>query len=279
MGAVDAAPCTHQDPPPSDVVESVSLLIRNLANQESVLAAHGITPDEYRRALPASIQRVRGSVSASTGERRQFLQDVFTAMQASGAITNVTFPKHGEDTVYRLDVPGLGAVAVIQKGCPDGSHNANWSIPDWAAETYLWWVCDSLASHPGEHIDKGVKRLRKRFESGESGALDGIIFNSPMCGTPDRICPKAAHSVDVDGRSVPPPCIYTMPDWAAGAEEWNWHGTVKRAFPSVVLGFFGIDAGETGAYTGYVGFQTRGSKKETIIAPRFGVGRSKKHRS
>jgi hypothetical protein len=261
------------------VVASVSQLIRNLASQESLLTDHGVTPDEYRRALPAAIQAIRGSMSADNADRRRFLENVFTAMQATGAIAEVTHPKYGEETVYRLEVPGLGAVAVIQKGCPDGRHNANWTIPDWAVETYLWWVCDSLSSHPGEHINKGVNRLRKRFDEGESGALDGVIFSSQMCGTPDRICPKSSRSVMVNGRMMPPPCIYTMPDWAAGAEEWNWRGTAARAFPSVLLGFYGIDANEADAYTGYVGFQTRGSKTQTLIASRSGLGRSSKHRS
>jgi hypothetical protein len=281
MSADNAAPCRHAGAPPRAVIDQVSQLIRSLAAEEAILRHHGVTATEFTEALPAAIESMRGSASASNSDRRRFLTEIFEAMLKRDLLVGLDEPSYGDDTVYRLRTRDSGDIAVIQKGCPDGAHSSTrWTRPEWASETYLWWLCSSLNYEPGEHVAKGVNRLRQRFFSDLPGNLDGIIFHNALCGTPQRSCPKAALSVSINGRSTPPPCIYVMPDADQHDGDWNWQGSRHRAFPEILLALFGITPDKVPAYTGYVGFR-RGPRTElrTTITARFGPTRATTHRS
>jgi hypothetical protein len=155
MTAEEAAPCRHRGVPPTEVVDRVIGIINSIVGDEAYLYARGLSSSEYRMALPAAIERLRGSTAASTSDRRDFLTMIFNHLVSLGTITSFTAPVYGKDTVYRLVVPAVGEVAIIQKGCPDGNHSSvAWTVPEWAAETYLWWLCPSLAANPGEHVSK-----------------------------------------------------------------------------------------------------------------------------
>jgi hypothetical protein len=275
MDAKLAAPCRHAGVPPLPVVERVSALIEALASDEEFLAKKGLTTSEYRSALPMALEAMRGSQSASNSDRRLFLISIFNAMVDRGIIERYEIPAYGEDTVYKLHVQDYGDIAVIQKGCPDGAHSSvRWTRPEWARETYLWWLCSSLAYEPGEHVAKGVNRLRQRFFGDAIDELDGVIFHNELCGTSQRPCPKAARGITISEKLVPPPCIYTMPQRAEAATEWNWSATQERSFPTKLLSLFGITPDEVPAYLGHVGFQRRGGSLRTTICSRYGAGRS-----
>jgi hypothetical protein len=280
LEAEDAAPCRHAGVPPQAVVDRVVHLIRNLGSDEANLRRYGLSTEEYTAALPIAVEAIRGSMSASSGTKREFLEGIFSTMREAGALSAVQTPRYGDDTVYRLTVPDLGDVAVIQKGCPDGRHSSvAWAAPDWAEETYLWWVCNSTRSEPGEHIKAGINRLRQRFFSDAPDTLDGVIFHSSLCGTPGRLCPKTSGGMIVDGEMSPPPCIYIMPDRDVHASEWNWDGRTQRTFPAVLMAAFGVPLASIPAYTGYVGFQRRSGTLRTTITARYGYGKSTTFRS
>lgn len=280
MASEDIAPCRHPGAPPDAVVDRVSDVIATLASDAKFLASRGLTIQEYQHALPAAIEKLRGSQSASNADRRSFLVAFFNEMMAREKISGFEMPHYGDDTVYRLAVPGVGSVAIIQKGCPDGQHSSvNWSRPDWAAETYLWWLCSSMNYEPGVHIWKGVNRLRQRFFSDAPDSIDGIIFHNDLCGSPNRPCPKSNNAIVIEGRAVPPPCLYVMPERKDGTEEWNWRGQREVGFPRVLNALFGIQSDQSPAFTGHVGFQQHGADVRTTISCHFGPGRSTSHRS
>ncbi|MBB5829553.1 hypothetical protein [Micromonospora carbonacea] len=255
-------------------------LIQNLATDADVLARYGLTAEEYRDAMPAAIEAARGSMSASNAGRRQFLLDILEALLKAGLVESVTKPQYGDDTVYRLTVPRFGSVAIIQKGCPDGAHSSiRWSVPDWARETYLWWLCDSMKAEPGEHIAKGIQRMRSRVLDPADRTVDGVIFHNHLCGTPKRRCPKQDRAVQIGGLLVPPPCVYIMPDSSKpNVRDLNWAGTQQRFFPGILLGLFGIDQQALPAYLGHVGFQRKNGEVRTTVSARFGIGRSTTYR-
>jgi len=272
MSRETAAPCRHAGAPPADLVRRVIELVSGLSSDHKYLASQGLTADEYRLALPSAIETLRGSLAASNSARRKFLTSIFQAMTDRALIAGFEMPQYGDDTVYRLTIEQFGDVAIIQKGCPDGAHSSvRWSVPAWARESYLWWLCPSLAHEPGEHIVSGINRLRQRFFSETPGVLDRIIFHNELCGTAQRPCPKNDRALLLDDVSIPPPCIYVMPDRSADKAEWNWDGRLRRRFPEVLLRLFGID---DAAYVGYVGFQRRGDATRTTVTSRFGTGRS-----
>jgi hypothetical protein len=280
MALEHAAPCHHPGAPSDAIVDRVVSLIASLARDASYLAANGISAQEFTGALPAAIQRLRGSDSASNSDQREHVVAILAALRERGLITRFDLPRYGEDTVYRLHIPGFGSVAIIQKGCPDGAHSSvRWSRPEWAREAYLWWACSSESSDPGTHIWKGVGRLRQRFFSNEPGWLDGVIFHNELCGSPRRPCPKSELAIEVvPGRRIPPPCVYVMPNWS-DEDELNWTGSTERRFPAVLLALWGIQLASAPSYTGYVGFQRRAGSYRTTIASRFGPGRTTSHRS
>lgn len=279
--AVSAAPCRHVGSPPSAVVERVADAIKLLATHPEVLAQHGVSPSEFTSAFPAAIESVRGSMIASNAGRREFLAGLLDNLVVQGLATSMSTPSYGDDTVYRLEVPNIGTVAIIQKGCPDGAHSSvRWSVPEWAQETYLWWLCSSMKSHPGEHIAKGVNRLRQRFFSDAPDTLSGVIFQNELCGSSLRPCPKQDRSALIASRRVPAPCVYSMPEHNDDATTWNWTGDRRLKFPSVLLEAFGIPSSEAETFLGFVGFQRReNGALRTTITTRFGAGRSSTYRS
>lgn len=280
-GAESAASCRHVGAAPPAVVHRAAEAIKLLATHPEVLAQHGLSASEFASALPAAIESIRGSMSASNASSRQFLTSLFDYVVERGLATSVSIPAYGDDTVYRLDIPGIGAVAVIQKGCPDGAHSSvRWSIPDWADETYLWWLCSSMNAHPGVHITKGVNRLRQRFFSENPGTLSGIIFQNELCGSSLRPCPKRDRVTLISTNRVPPPCIYTMPSRKDDVSSWNWTGNRRVKFPAVLLEAFDIASSDTETFVGFVGFERRDDGAlRTTITTRFGAGRSSTYRS
>lgn len=276
-----AAPCRHVGSPPAAVVERAAQAIQSLASHPDLLARYGLSPSEFSSALPAAIESVRGSMSASNADRRQFLVGVLEHIVSRGLATSVSAPAYGDDTVYRLNVPSIGAVAIIQKGCPDGAHSSvRWSVPEWADETYLWWLCSSMKMHTGEHIAKGVNRLRQRFFSDAPDVLSGVIFHNELCGTSQRPCPKTSKTALIDGQIVPAPCIYTLPERNADVSMWNWSGDRTLKFPNVLLQAFDVAAAEADTFAGFVGFQRKANGAlRTTITTRYGAGCSSTYRS
>jgi hypothetical protein len=255
-------------------------ILNTLGADRAFLTSKGLTPDEYRAALPLAIQKVRGSGSAQTADKRSFLRAIFDKMLEKGLISDVQDPEYGQDTVYRLTAPGFGDIAIIQKGCPDGAHSSlNWSAPEWAKETYLWWLCSSLSYEPGVHVAKGINRLRQRFFTKPLDVLDGVIFHNEMCGSSGRPCPKQGYAIEVGGQSVPPPCVFVMPRPADGVNEWNWNGRESRYFPKLLLSLFGIDQEQSPSFIGSVGFQKRGGNIRVSIGSASGPGLSTSYRS
>ncbi|WP_161801104.1 hypothetical protein [Kitasatospora griseola] len=280
MEARTAAPCRHDGAPPDHVVDAVATLIEKLGGQTDVLARHGLSETEFIDALPAVIEKIRGRKSAAVADRKEFLKSLLQGLVDAGIADRLEVPKYGDDTVYRLAIEGFGDVAIIQKGCPDGNHSSiDWTAPDWAAETYLWWICDSPRYHPGEHIAKGVNRLRRRFFGDWSDTVDGVIFHNDLCGGPERRCPKQDRAVNLGGMVVPPPCVYVMPDREEGVREWNWNGTTERRFPALLLSAFGIHEDEASSFIGHVGFMETGRSRRNVIASRYGLGQATTYRS
>jgi hypothetical protein len=287
LAGESAAPCNHPGAPPEEVIDLVANAVRAIAEDAAFLQRQGLTKQDFELALPAAIQRIRGSAAADNSDRRLFLKELLQHLVDLGTIRSFETPEYGDDTVYRLFVDGIGSIAIVQKGCPDGVHSSvTWSSPDWADETYLWWLCDSLTNSPGEHVSKGVNRLRNRFFSHEySDSVDGVIFHNATCGTPLRPCPKIMRALTIGEKRIPPPCVWIMPERMNLTNEtdteknWNWEGRQVKRFPAVLLSAFGIDGHEARHFTGHIGFLKGARGTRTTISSRYGAGASTTYRS
>ena len=281
ISAEVAAPCRHVGSPPESVVAKTAELIKDLGREPELLAKYGLSAQEYTGSLNAAIESVRGSMSASNADRRNFVSGILEHLVELGLASSFSQPAYGDDTVYRVEVPGLGSVAIIQKGCPDGAHSsASWSVPSWAEESYLWWLCSSMRMHPGEHVTKGVGRLRQQFFADRPDSLSGVIFHNQLCGSSQRPCPKSSRSIEINGHLVPPPCVYLLPSRDEDSLAWNWQGDTIRRFPALLLSAFHVEAREAEVFTGFVGFQRKSNGAlRTTITTRSGAGRSSTFRS
>lgn len=272
----NAAPCRHRGAPRPEVVEHVLKLLSSLAKDQGYLASHGLTGDEYSHALPLAVEKLRGRMAASNQERRDFVEEIVSVLVDLGVVLRYKKPTYGKDTVYRLFMSGGMQVGLIQKGCPDGKHSSvAWSRPDWADELYLWWVCDSKNLEPGEHVWKGVNRVRGKVSAAGEDQLDGLIFYNQLCGTPDRPCPKMEHAIERNGIKLPPPCIYVFPRWDHSQSLLNWRGETQRVFPRQLLSAFGIEDAHVANFTGHIGFRLSGGEvTRTEVTSRYGASKA-----
>ncbi len=275
MNYSDGAPCRHRGAPSEQVIAHViRLLSRTLPDDCDYLEKNGLTREEYEQALGVAVEQLRGSMAASNQGRRTFVEGVVELLVRKRSVVRYDLPKYGGDTVYRLWLEDGKQVGVVQKGCPDGKHSSvNWSRPEWADELYLWWVCDSKRYEPGEHVWKGVNRVRGKVSTPGQDQLDGIIFFNQLCGTAERPCPKAIR-VEVCGEQYPPPCIYVFPRWRPDKREMNWRGQEERSFPGKLLQAFGVAPTEASNYSGFVGFRVSGGRVSTEVTSRFGTSKS-----
>ena len=272
MGFEQAAPCRHRGAPSEHLVDQVVDLLQNVVvKDEAYLRSKGLTCNEFSSAFPAAVERIRGSWAASNRDRRDFAELVVRHLAETGAVRGYSVPRYGDSTVYRLVLNSGKQIGLIQKGCPDGAHSSTrWERPPWADELYLWWLCSSLNSEPGEHVWKGVGRVRKKVAQETHNQLDGIIFYNSMCGTAERPCPKTSRVTTTSGVELPPPCIYVFPTWTKTEGDMNWRGTLEREFPSVLLAGFGIQGDDWKNYVGHVGFRLSGRGVKTEITTSFG---------
>jgi len=270
MEIEQSLPCMNIGAPSEPLVSQVVAFLNDtLLNDVAYLNRNGLSIDEMSRAFPAAIERIRGSRAASNQTRRDFVRTTLEHLLEHGFIRSLDLPQYGKDTLYRVVLLDGTKVGVVQKGCPDGAHSSiNWERPEWADELFIWWCCSSSAMQPGEHVWKGVARLRKKIQSEPMNQLDGIIFESEVCGTPARPCPKREHSREIGGQDVPPPCVLTFPHWSPTSESMSWAVARDLAFPKALLAAFHV--GTPSDFTGHVGFLKKGNRIRTEVESRFG---------
>ena len=124
MGVEQAGGCRHRGAPPKAVVAQVVKIIQTIGEDGAYLNSYGLLPEEFRLAVPVAIEQMRGRSLASNKERRNFLTLIFDHLVSCRAIDRYTMPNYGRETVYRLSVPDIGDVAIVQKCCPDGKYSS-----------------------------------------------------------------------------------------------------------------------------------------------------------
>ncbi len=274
----EAAPCRHAGTPAEWMVERViKLFEQDIAHNPDLLRRSGLSTEEYQAAYPVAVERIRGRISASDEPKRTFVDQILEAGIAKGQFRSARLEPSELTKVYRVELTTGETVGIIRKGCPDGNHTTRWDRPSWANELYLWWLCPQSRVHePGTSVWKGITRIRKKIASEPRNQLDGVIFFDPLCGTPERPCPKSAFGLSLDGARYPPPCIYVMPQLSGAPNgRLNWRGERRVAFTSALLAIFGVPEAQHASYLGFVGYEGDGQGIKTIrITNNYGGGRT-----
>jgi hypothetical protein len=217
----DALPCRH---PPLDV-DKVKRLLQELPSiAPDVLAAEGIDADAWSALLRAAVESLRGAYSATTSDKRRFVEAVLDYGVAQGLFASWSFVGTENRQDYRVDLPDETAVCLEQKGCPDGNNTNIWDRPGWADEFVVWCLCpESLVNQPGAGAWSGVSTRLLPKVYAERQLVDALIFWDGRCGSDQRRCPKRYGVEDLRDKAtsipsqqgttnwLPPPCIYLFP--------------------------------------------------------------------
>ncbi len=223
----DCLPCRHGLAPAQ--VESAKNVLANLADDApQILAKYGIPPSAWPALLRAAVESLRGTNSATTSDKRRFIEAVLDYGVSHKAFVSWNFEGTGGRQDYRVELSGGRLVAVEAKGCPDGNNTTIWDRPPWAHEFVVWCLCpESLVHEPGAGVWSGISTRLIPKVAAEEKVVDAFIFWDGRCGSELRKCPKArsfgvsgplrSKATDILGDPpgwLPPPCIYLFPQSA-----------------------------------------------------------------
>lgn len=206
-------PCKPND----NLNEQVKTYADELRVEAHLLGSHGLDEKTFYESgiFEGAIQRIRGQLSASMGEKHDFVRIVFGYMQDRGFIDEWEFA--GSQNRFDLTVilPDGTNTAVELKGCLDGNNLNISARPPHAEEFVVWSLCPSKSSNLRKGIWSGL-HTRIGAESVDAGKIvDGLIVWDWICGTAARRCPKVVSGNEKTtsiGRSeLPPPCLYALP--------------------------------------------------------------------
>lgn len=274
----DTLPCRH---PPLNV-DGVKYLLQHLPElAPDVLDAEGIDPATWDTLLRAAVESLRGTYSATTADKRRFVEAILDYGVRQGVFAEWGFVGTENRQDYRVDLPDGTAVCFEQKGCPDGNNTNIWDRPGWADEFVVWCLCpESLVNQPGEGTWSGVATRLLPKEYAEKQQVDAMIFWDGRCGSEQRRCPKKYGVAGLRRRAttipsqagtddwIPPPCIYMFPrsiPHVRNNQRPPMHtvGTLKIA--KAMLDLFNVPAAEQEHYVHLGRAQVRGVARGTQL--------------
>ena len=188
-----------------------------LKSEAHTLGDHGLDEVEFYRSglFRGAIERIRGQMSATMREKREFVQHVLNYMEDRGLIDDWESAGEANRHDYAVSLPS-GRTAVIElKGCLDGNNTNIFERPANAQEFIIWSVCTNPGADPRHNAWSGIHtRLSAEIISREQ-RVDGVVIWDMVCGTVGRPCPKLAADpgrvTTIGPYRLPPPCLYVFP--------------------------------------------------------------------
>jgi hypothetical protein len=222
-GISDVLPCrTHF---PSVLIPQAKQIIADLGvTHPEFLIEKGIDPQDWTPLARAAVESMRGTSSATTTEKRRFLEEVLHFCRQREVIDSWRFIGSAGRQDYQVTMLDGREIAIEAKGCGDGNNTTIWDRPTWADEFIVWSLCpESLANDPGRGAWSGTNRLINKVVA-EQKQVDAYIVWDGRCGSSWRRCPKKfgitgrlrSAATDVQGELgqedwLPPPCIFLFP--------------------------------------------------------------------
>jgi hypothetical protein len=232
--------------------------------------------------LRAAIESMRGTASATTSDKRQFIAAVLDYGKARGVFEDWSFIGSRGRQDYRVELPHGTSVGIEAKGCPDGNNTNIWDRPSWADEFVVWFLCPESLAHPaGEGLWSGIATRLMTKMAAERQVVDSVLFFDGRCGSHLRPCPKAygadsplrKAATSIAGESgkgdvLPPPCIYLMPrnyPTIPSNPKPPLRTLAQSSFARAMLSLFGVPEDEQADYVHEAGIEAQGSEKGTRI--------------
>lgn len=182
--------------------------------------AHTLMPEvseeEFYRSgiLRGALERMRGQVSATMGDKRDFVKRVLNFLEDGAYIRG--WEQAGSQNRYDYQVNlRSGRIAAIElKGCMDGNNTNIFERPPQANEFIIWSVCTNKNADPEKDAWSGIHTRLSAEIIHRKVCVDGVIIWDMLCNTEARRCPKVTSpedKTDIGQYLLPPPCIYLLP--------------------------------------------------------------------
>jgi hypothetical protein len=245
------------------------------------LLERGINPQDYQMLLRAAVESIRGTASATTSDKRGFVETVLEYGKSRGAFVSWNFEGTENRQDYRVELASGTLAAIEVKGCPDGNNMTIWDRPGWAEEFVVWSLCpESLQHNPGHGIWSGIATRLMPKLAVERTVVDAVVFWDGRCGSELRRCPKQfgigdglrARATDIrgqDGRDwLPPPCVYLMPQappLTRNNPKPRVHAVRTCKTAATLLSLFGVPDSDLDRYAHEAAVEARGGLRGTEI--------------
>lgn len=206
-------PC-KKDPELTKRIEDFSEVLRTRSHE---LKDFGLSEEEFYESgvFEGAIQRIRGQISASMGEKKTFVKHILNYMQDKHYIKEWIEAGNSNRHDYSVILNNDKVAAIELKGCLDGNNTNISARPPHANEFVVWSVCQNKGADPRHNVWSGIHTRFSADIISEEKQVDGLIVWDWLCGTAARTCPKIANAehriVEVGPYRLPPPCIYLFP--------------------------------------------------------------------
>lgn len=181
------------------------------------LGTHGLTEKDFYESgiLEGAVQRIRGQISSTMFDKRDFMKRVLDYMEDNKFISEWTAAGGKNRHDYTVKMPTGRLVVIESKGCLDGNNTNIFERPSHAEEFIIWSICSNGSADPRHNVWSGIHARLSAEIIHEQKLVDGLIVWDWLCGTVERPCPKLKR---YDGRTttvgpyqLTPPCIYLFP--------------------------------------------------------------------
>jgi hypothetical protein len=200
--------------------EKIAAFARDLEMKAHEIASFPIGNEEMHATgiFRGAIERLRGTFSATMGDKRGFTEVVLNFLKLKGSIRDWEIAGSANRYDYGVHLNSGRFAAIESKGCLDGNNTNIFERPARADEFIIWSVCQNPGADPRKNLWSGIHtRLSAEIVSREQ-VVDGIVVWDFNCGTAARPCPKVRVDSDrvvldtaLGPLRAPPPCIYLMP--------------------------------------------------------------------
>lgn len=200
-----------------DWKKTLSDYVRDLKAEAATIGTHGLSPKEFREAglFRAAVEVIRGQYAATMSEKKLFVGAILDRMKNAGAIKSWEFQGTKERHDYRVVLTDNTISVIEAKGCLDGNNTNIFQRPPDADEFIIWSLCQNPGANPRHNAWSGIHTRLSAEIIHRRQQVDGLIIWDMLCRTKARPCPKTegkpSRFVEMDGRRIPPPCIYLFP--------------------------------------------------------------------
>ncbi|MGJ0535179.1 hypothetical protein [Methylocystis sp.] len=177
---MSAIPC-EQDP---DLRRQIEQFAEMLKTQAHKLGDHGLSEKDFYASpiFRGAIQQVRGEISATMREKREFVQHVLNHMEDRGFIASWDRTRRGVLHDYVVNLKSQRTAIIDLKGCLDGDNTKLFERPNSADEFVIWSLCTNVGADPRRNAWSGVHTRISAEIIARNQLVDGLIIWDMMCG-------------------------------------------------------------------------------------------------